>query len=66
MTITRQTGNGLLYSLSLASSVCMKVTMDTSLIGGTLLRAKFDFVFVRLFSLNVNVDNTLKTDLWIG
>ena len=44
MMIINQRGNDILYSLSISSSVFMKLTM----IGGNLLRIKLDFVLLDL------------------
>ena len=41
-------GNDLLYLLKILSSVCMKQTMDTSVIGSSLLRMKLELTFVIL------------------
>ena len=57
MTVISQRGNDLLFIIS-SSSVFMKLTMDTLVIGGNLLRANLDLVFVRLVSLKS--DTNLK------
>ena len=57
-TISSQRGNDLLYSFSISSSAGMKLRMGF-FIGGSLLRTKFDFVFVRLFRLKSDTFSSL-------
>ena len=51
-------GKALLFLLSNASSFSMKMTMDTSIIDGTLVRMKSDFTSVMF--VNLNSDNNIK------
>ena len=52
--------NDMLYSLSFLSSFYMKLTMDTSGVGGNLLRMKLDFTFVKLAGLKYDISLKLK------
>ena len=46
----------MLYSLSILSSLCMKLTMDMSVIGGSLPRMKSNFTFVMLVCLKSKIN----------
>ena len=55
VTIMSHRWKDVLYLLSVPSSLCMKWTMGTLVIGGSLLRIKLDFTFVMLVSLKSDI-----------
>ena len=55
--------NDLLYLLSISSSLCRKLTMDTSVMGGNFLRMKLDFIFVGFVNLKLNINLNVNEGL---
>ena len=61
--IINQRGNSLLHFLPISSSVCIKLTMNTLVICGNLLKINSGFVFVRFVSLKSDINLKLNDGL---